>query len=53
MVLPTLLRFSSVAKTMAHINMISDGDGTLRWEILAIEYQGDYNAPIGLQAARL
>jgi adenylate cyclase len=53
MVLPTLFRFSSSAEAMAHINMISDDDGTLRWEILAIEYQGDYYPPIGLQAARL
>ncbi len=53
MVLPTLYRFSSVAEAMAHINMVPDGDGTLRWEILAVEYQGDYFAPIGLQAARL
>jgi adenylate cyclase len=53
MVLPTLYRFSSAAEAMAHINMISDDDGTLRWEILAIEYQGDFYPPIGLQAVRL
>ncbi|HYA85977.1 MAG TPA: adenylate/guanylate cyclase domain-containing protein [Nitrospirota bacterium] len=53
MVLPTLYRFSSVAKSLAHINMIPDDDGELRWEMLAIDYQGDYYAPIGLQAARL
>ncbi len=53
MVLPTLLRFSAYAKTLAHINMNPDVDGTLRWEMLAVEYQGDYYAPIGLQAARL
>ncbi len=53
MVLPTLLRFSAFAKSLAHINMIPDMDGTIRWEVLAIEYQGDYYAPIGLQAARL
>ncbi|HWR71708.1 MAG TPA: adenylate/guanylate cyclase domain-containing protein, partial [Nitrospirota bacterium] len=53
MVLPTLLRFSAFAKALAHINMIPDMDGTIRWEVLAIEYQGDYYAPIGLQAARL
>jgi adenylate cyclase len=53
MVLPTLLRFSAYAKTLAHINMNPDMDGTLRWEMLAVEYQGDYYAPIGLQAARL
>ncbi len=53
MVLPPLYRFSSVANTMGQINMIPDDDGTLRWEMLAIEYQGDYYPPIGLQAARL
>ena len=53
MVLPTLLRFSSVANSLAHINMIPDADGTLRWEALAIDYQGDFYAPIGLQAAWL
>jgi adenylate cyclase len=53
MVLPTIPRFSEYAKTLAHINMNPDIDGTLRWEMLAIGYQGDYYAPIGLQAARL
>ncbi len=53
MALPTLLRFSAYAKAMAHINMNPDVDGVLRWEMLAVEYQGDYYAPIGLQAARL
>ena len=52
-VLPTLLRFSSVANSLAHINMIPDADGTLRWEALAIGYHGDFYAPIGLQAAWL
>ncbi|MBS1125426.1 MAG: sensor adenylate/guanylate cyclase [Nitrospirae bacterium] len=53
MCLPTLLRFSTYAKALAHINMNPDIDGTLRWEMLAVEYQDDYYAPIGLQAARL
>ncbi len=53
MVLPTLPRFSSVANSLGHINMIPDADGTLRWEALAIGYQGDFYAPIGLQAAWL
>jgi adenylate cyclase len=53
MVLPTLLRFSSVANSLAHINMVPDVDGTLRWEALAIGFQGDFYAPIGLQAAWL
>ena len=53
MVLPTLNRFSEFAKTLAHINMVPDIDGTLRWEMLAIKYRDEYYAPIGLQAARL
>ncbi len=53
MVLPTLFRFSAFARSLAHINMLPDIDGTLRWEMLAIKYGGDYYAPIGLQAARL
>jgi adenylate cyclase len=52
MVLPTLLRFSSFAHSLAHINMNPDSDGTLRWEMLAIKYQDDYYGPIALQAAR-
>jgi adenylate cyclase len=53
MALPTLLRFSSVANRLAHINMVPDEDGTLRWESLAVDFQGEYYAPIGLQAASL
>jgi len=53
MVLPTLPRLSSVANSIAHINMLADEDGTLRWEMLAIGYDGDYYPPIGLQAAWL
>jgi adenylate cyclase len=53
MILPTLVRFSSFAKSLGHINMISDEDGTLRWELLAIGYHKDFYPPIGLQAARL
>ncbi len=52
-VLPPLERLSAVAASLAHINMIPDNDGTLRWELLAIKYQDDYYAPLGLQAARL
>jgi adenylate cyclase len=53
MVLPTLSRFSTAANSLAHINMVPDVDGTLRWEALAIGYQGDFYPPIGLQAAWL
>jgi adenylate cyclase len=52
-VLPPLERLSSAAESLAHINMLPDNDGTLRWEILSIKYHDDYYAPIGLQAARL
>lgn len=53
MVLPTLARFSVFANKIGCINMIPDIDGTLRWEMLAVEYQNDFYAPIGLQAARV
>lgn len=53
MVLPTLARLSTFATSLAHINMLPDQDGTLRWEVLAIRYHDDFYAPIGLQAARL
>ncbi len=52
-VLPPLERFSEVAASLAHINMLPDDDGTLRWEVLAIKYRDDFYAPIGLQAVRL
>lgn len=52
-VLPTLLRFSALAKALGFINMNPDLDGTLRWEMLSVRYHDDYYAPIGLQAARL
>jgi adenylate cyclase len=52
-VLPPLERLSAYAESIAHINMLPDNDGTLRWEILSIKYHDDYYAPLGLQAARL
>jgi hypothetical protein len=53
MVLSTLLRLSAFAKSLSQINMIPDSDGTLLWEMLAVKFQDDYFAPIGLQAARI
>lgn len=53
MVLPTMVRFSAFAKELGHINMIQDADGALRWEVMVVDYQGDFYAPIGLQAARI
>lgn len=53
MVLPPLDRFSSVVQSLGHINMIPDSDGSLRWEMLAIDFQGDYYPAVGLEAARI
>jgi adenylate cyclase len=52
-VLVPLKQLSTVAKTLGHINMIPDNDGVLRWEIIAIELDGEVFPSISLQAARL
>jgi adenylate cyclase len=52
-VLLPLNKFSTVAKTLGHINMIPDKDGILRWEIMAIEFDGEIFPSISLQAARV
>jgi len=41
------------ANTLGCINMIPDKDGVLRWEILAIEYEGEMYPSIDLQTARV
>lgn len=41
------------ANTLGYINMIPDKDGVLRWEVLAIEYEGELYPSIDLQAARV
>jgi adenylate cyclase len=52
-VLMPLNKFSTVAKTLGHINMIPDKDGVLRWEIMAIELDGEIFPSVSLQAARI
>jgi adenylate cyclase len=52
-VLVPLSQFSTAAKTLGHINMIPDKDGVLRWEIMAIELDGEVFPSITLQAARV
>jgi adenylate cyclase len=52
-VLPPLDRFSSAAQSLAAINMVPDSDGTLRWEVLAIEFNQDFYPALALQAARM
>lgn len=39
------------AASVGHINMLADIDGTMRWEFLAIEYNGYLYPPLGIQAA--
>lgn len=39
--------------SIGHINMLADSDGTLRWEFLAIEYDGYVYPSIDLQVAAL
>ncbi len=41
------------AAAMGYINMIPDADGKLRWEPLAIEYEGQLYPSIDLQVARM
>ncbi len=52
-VLLTLDRIARAAAGLGHITMIPDNDGVLRWEIMAIEYDGEFYPSIDLQAARL
>jgi adenylate cyclase len=52
-VLLPLKNYAKAAKSLAYINMIPDKDGVLRWEALAIEYQGEMYPSIDLQAVRL
>ncbi len=44
---------SQHAFAMGHINMIADQDGVLRWEMMAIEYNGQLFPSLALQAARI
>lgn len=48
-----LAKFSTVAKTLGHINMIPDKDGVLRWEVMGVEFDGEVFPSISLQAARV
>ena len=52
-VLLPLQKFSTAAKALGHINMFPDKDGVLRWEVMAIEFDGEIFPSISLQAARV
>jgi len=44
---------STAAACLGHINMMPDKDGVLRWEMMAIEYDGKFYPSLTLQAARI
>jgi len=52
-VLLPLKNLSKGAKTLGYINMFPDKDGVLRWEVTALEYNGEIYPSIDLQAVRL
>ncbi|HEY3275145.1 MAG TPA: adenylate/guanylate cyclase domain-containing protein [Syntrophorhabdaceae bacterium] len=52
-VLLPLERLSAGASALGHINMFPDKDGVLRWEAMALEYDGEIYPSIDIQAARL
>ncbi len=52
-VLLPLKNLSRSANALAYINMFPDKDGVLRWETLALEYNGEVYPSIDLQAVRL
>ena len=51
-VLMPLDNLTAAANTLGYINMIPDKDGVLRWEVLAIEFEGELYPSIDLQTAR-
>ncbi len=52
-VLMPLNNLTAASNTLGYINMIPDKDGVLRWEVLAIEFDGELYPSIDLQTARL
>jgi adenylate cyclase len=52
-VLLPLEGLSSGACALGHINMFPDRDGVVRWEAMAVEYDGEIYPSIDVQAARL
>lgn len=52
-VLMPLNEFVQGAAALGYINMVPDKDGVLRWEILALAYDGEMFPTVDLQCARL
>jgi adenylate cyclase len=44
---------SAKAASLGHINMVPDRDGVLRWEVLAVEQDGELFPSVDLQVARM
>jgi len=49
--LPPVLPLIQEVMGLGHINMFPDGDGTLRWEVMVLEYEGYFYPSIDLLAA--
>ena len=43
--------FGNVAKGIGHVNFLSDYDGTIRWEVLLLNYYKQFFPSFGLQVA--
>ncbi|MBI4636379.1 MAG: adenylate/guanylate cyclase domain-containing protein [Candidatus Rokubacteria bacterium] len=41
------------AKSLGHVNMQADADGSTRWEALVIEYRGHYYPSLALETVRI
>jgi adenylate cyclase len=52
-VLLPLKQFLSRAASLGHINMVPDSDGVVRWEMLAVEKDGELYPSVDLQVARI
>jgi adenylate cyclase len=48
--IPPLL---AAAKSLGHVNMLPDIDGTTRWELMVIEHKGHYYPSLALETVRV
>ncbi|MGH7416701.1 MAG: CHASE2 domain-containing protein, partial [Candidatus Rokuibacteriota bacterium] len=50
---PPIPVLGDAAKTLGHVTMLADRDGTTRWEAVTFEHQGHYYPSLAVQAVRL
>jgi adenylate cyclase len=50
---PPIPVLADAARTLGHVTMLADRDGTTRWEAVAFEHQGHYYPSLAVQAVRL